>query len=150
VTKPQATFSACFGSPFLPLPPSVYAEMLGKKIEEHSATVFLINTGWTGGSYGNGGERIKLSYTRAMVYAALKGELNNTETILDEIFGLEIPYHVPGVPEQLLVPANTWANIADYQKAAEELAMKFHRNFEKFTEASNAIKQAGPNYRNNI
>jgi phosphoenolpyruvate carboxykinase (ATP) len=150
VTKPQATFSACFGSPFLPLPPSVYAEMLGEKIEEHSATVFLINTGWTGGSYGNGGERIKLSYTRAMVYAALKGELNKTETILDEIFGLEIPYHVPGVPEQLLVPANTWANIADYQKAAEELAMKFHRNFEKFTEASNAIKQAGPNYRNNM
>ncbi|WP_042223077.1 phosphoenolpyruvate carboxykinase (ATP) [Oceanobacillus manasiensis] len=150
VTEPQATFSACFGSPFLPLSPSVYAEMLGKKIEEHSVNVFLINTGWTGGTYGKGGERIKLSYTRAMVYAALQGELNEVETVLDEIFGLEIPRHVPGVPEDLLVPVNTWDNIADYQEQAEELALKFHRNFEKFTEASTAIKQAGPLYRKTI
>ncbi|MFD2628951.1 phosphoenolpyruvate carboxykinase (ATP) [Oceanobacillus kapialis] len=150
VTEPQATFSACFGAPFLPLSPSVYAEMLGKKIKEHAVNVFLINTGWTGGSYGKGGERIKLSYTRAMVYAALAGELNNVDTVLDEIFGLQIPHEVPGVPEHLLVPANAWANIDDYQKNAQQLAMKFHNNFQKFTEASPSIQQAGPLYGKNL
>ena len=99
VTSPEATFSTCFGSPFLPLPATRYAEMLGEKIAEHNANVFLVNTGWTGGEYGVG-SRMKLSYTRAMVQAALEGELNNVETVKDEIFGLEIPLHVPGVPDR--------------------------------------------------
>src|SRR5690625_4636730 len=90
ITEPQATFSTCFGSPFLPLKPSTYAEMLGDKIDQHQANVFLVNTGWTGGAYGVG-ERIKLSYTRSMVQAALAGDLDNVETTKDDIFGLNIP-----------------------------------------------------------
>src|SRR5690606_2676686 len=101
VTEPQATFSACFGAPFLPLAPAKYASMLGEKIDQYNTNVFLINTGWTGGSYGVG-SRIRLSYTRAMVHAALEGELNNVETTKDEIFGLEIPTHVAGVPDEVL------------------------------------------------
>ncbi|MEN1970300.1 phosphoenolpyruvate carboxykinase (ATP) [Lentibacillus sp. N15] len=146
VTEPQATFSACFGSPFLPLAPSTYAEMLGDKIDQFQSNVFLINTGWTGGSYGVG-KRMKLSYTRAMVHSALEGELNTVETVKDNIFGLEMPMHVPGVPDDVLVPRNTWADPAAYDKAAKELAMKFHHNFRKFTEASDAIIQAGPLYK---
>ncbi|WP_010647269.1 phosphoenolpyruvate carboxykinase (ATP) [Oceanobacillus massiliensis] len=143
VTEPQATFSACFGSPFLPLAPSKYAEMLGDKIDLYKSNVFLVNTGWTGGSYGIG-NRMKLSYTRAMVHSALEGELNAVETIKDEIFGLEIPMHVPGVPDEVLVPKYTWEDKAAYQLAAQSLALKFHENFAKFKLASNEIKQAGP------
>lgn len=143
VTEPTATFSACFGSPFLPLAPSTYAEMLGKKIDMFDTNVFLINTGWTGGSYGVG-ERIKLSFTRAMVHSALEGELNSIETITDEIFGLQIPAHVPGVPDELLVPKQTWGNKEAYVKEAQSLALKFHENFNKFTLASDTIKKAGP------
>ncbi|WLV23842.1 phosphoenolpyruvate carboxykinase (ATP) [Aciduricibacillus chroicocephali] len=145
VTEPQATFSACFGAPFLPLAPAKYAEMLGKKIDEHNARVYLVNTGWTGGSYGEG-SRMKLSYTRAMIHAALEGELNNVETATDEIFGLNIPLQVPGVPDEVLVPKNTWADKDAYDSAAKALANKFHENFKKF-EASDEIKQAGPAYK---
>ncbi|MFD2760733.1 phosphoenolpyruvate carboxykinase (ATP) [Lentibacillus juripiscarius] len=148
VTKPQATFSACFGSPFLPLAPSTYAELLGEKVDQHNANVFLVNTGWTGGSYGTG-ERIKLSYTRAMVHAALEGELNAIETVKDPIFGLEIPMHVAGVPDDLLVPMNTWDDKEAYKQEARELAMKFHENFKKFTQASETIRSAGPSYKGN-
>ncbi|MFD1348143.1 phosphoenolpyruvate carboxykinase (ATP) [Oceanobacillus caeni] len=143
VTEPQATFSACFGSPFLPLAPSKYAEMLGDKIDQFNAKVFLVNTGWTGGSYGVG-NRMKLSYTRAMIHSALEGELNNVETIQDEVFGLNIPLHIPGVPDEVLVPKQTWDDKAAYDKAAKELALKFHENFKKFTHASDEIKNAGP------
>ncbi|OZU88531.1 phosphoenolpyruvate carboxykinase (ATP) [Virgibacillus indicus] len=146
VTEPQATFSACFGSPFLPLAPSKYAEMLGEKIDQYSSNVFLVNTGWTGGSYGVG-KRMKLSYTRAMVHSALEGELNNAETVKDDIFGLEMPIHVPGVPDEVLVPKNTWEDKNAYETAAQSLAMKFHNNFEKFTQASDEIKQVGPLYK---
>jgi phosphoenolpyruvate carboxykinase (ATP) len=146
VTEPEATFSACFGSPFLPLAPSTYAEMLGEKIDQHDSNVFLINTGWTGGSYGTG-ERMKLSFTRAMVHSALEGELNQTETTKDAIFGLEIPVHVPGVPDKVLVPSNTWDDKDAYILAAKSLAVKFHENFRKFDQASNTIKQAGPLYK---
>lgn len=146
VTEPEATFSACFGAPFLPLAPVKYAHMLGEKIDQYNTNVFLVNTGWTGGSYGVG-ERIKLSYTRAMVHAALEGELNHIETVRDRIFGLEIPVHVAGVPDQVLVPKNTWENKAAYDKAAKELAMKFHENFKKFTDVSEAIREAGPLYK---
>ncbi|MGM8211933.1 phosphoenolpyruvate carboxykinase (ATP) [Virgibacillus sp. W0430] len=145
ITEPQATFSACFGSPFLPLAPSTYAEMLGEKIDQFNSNVFLVNTGWTGGSYGIG-KRMKLAYTRAMVHAALEGELNTVETTKDEVFGLNIPLHVPGVPDDVLVPKVAWDDKAEYDKRAKELAMEFHKNFAKFTRASDEIKQAGPLY----
>lgn len=143
ITDPEATFSACFGSPFLPLAPSVYAKMLGEKIDLHHSNVFLVNTGWTGGSYGVG-KRMKLSYTRAMVHAALEGELTHEEKVKDDIFGLEIPIHVPGVPDKVLVPRNTWEDKIAYDTAAKSLATKFHENFKQFTKASDDIKQAGP------
>ncbi|TRM13007.1 phosphoenolpyruvate carboxykinase (ATP) [Lentibacillus cibarius] len=146
VTMPQATFSACFGAPFLPLAPSTYAEMLGEKIDQYNSNVFLVNTGWTGGPYGTG-ERIKLSYTRAMVHAALEGELNNIETVTDSIFGLAAPMHVPGVPDEVLVPSNTWSDKEAYKMEAQSLAMKFHENFQQFTQASEAIHNAGPIYK---
>ncbi|MBG9448288.1 phosphoenolpyruvate carboxykinase [Cytobacillus firmus] len=142
ITSPQATFSTCFGSPFLPLPANRYAEMLGEKIDEHNAKVFLVNTGWTGGEYGVG-ERMKLAYTRAMVEAALEGELNNVETIKDEIFGLEIPQHVTGVPDEVLQPNKTWADQAAYEAKAIELAAKFRENFKKFTSVSSDIEEKG-------
>lgn len=145
VTEPEATFSTCFGAPFLPLAPSTYAEMLGDKIEQHNSSVFLVNTGWTGGSYGVG-QRMKLSYTRAMVHAALEGELNSTETTIDEIFGLSIPLHVPGVPDDVLVPRNTWTDKEAYDEAAKKLATQFHDNFAQFSYASDDIKEAGPAY----
>ncbi|GAA0588260.1 phosphoenolpyruvate carboxykinase (ATP) [Virgibacillus siamensis] len=146
VTDPQATFSACFGSPFLPLKPATYAEMLGEKIDLYNTSVFLVNTGWTGGSYGIG-KRMKLSYTRAMVHSALEGELNSAETTSDDIFGLEIPMHVPGVPDEVLIPKQTWDDKGAYEKEAQTLAMKFHENFKQFTHVSDAIRNAGPLYR---
>lgn len=142
VTSPEATFSACFGAPFLPLPATVYAEMLGKKIDEHNAQVFLVNTGWTGGPYGVG-SRMKLGYTRAMVQAALEGELNNVETVRDEISGLYIPLHVPGVPDEVLQPQKTWADQKAYEEKAKELANKFHENFKKFKNVSPEIAEKG-------
>ncbi|MCP3741068.1 phosphoenolpyruvate carboxykinase (ATP) [Rossellomorea sp. BNER] len=142
VTSPQATFSTCFGSPFLPLPATVYAEMLGKKIDEHNAQVFLVNTGWTGGEYGVG-NRMKLSYTRAMVQAALEGELTNVETLKDEIFGLNIPVHVPGVPDEVLQPRKTWANDEAFDNKAKELAGKFRENFRKFSDVPEMIETKG-------
>ena len=143
ITEPEATFSACFGSPFLPLSPDKYAQMLGEKIDQFNTNVFLVNTGWTGGPYGVG-SRMKLSYTRAMIHAALEGELNTIETIQDDIFGLNIPAHVPGVPDEVLVPRNTWEDKDAYDKTAQKLANEFHKNFEKFTNASDDIKNAGP------
>lgn len=142
ITSPQATFSTCFGSPFLPLPATVYAEMLGKKIAEHRVQVFLVNTGWTGGEYGVG-NRMKLSYTRSMVQAALEGELNNVETIKDEIFGLDIPMHVPGVPDEVLRPELTWTDKEAYTSKAVELANKFKENFKKFSNVSEKIVNLG-------
>jgi phosphoenolpyruvate carboxykinase (ATP) len=142
VTSPQATFSTCFGSPFLPLPATRYAEMLGEKIDEHNANVFLVNTGWTGGEYGTG-SRMKLAYTRAMVQAALEGELNNTETIKDKFFGLEIPLHVPGVPDEVLQPNKTWKSQEAYEAKAKELVEKFRENFKKFANVPAEIEEKG-------
>ncbi|PTY80054.1 phosphoenolpyruvate carboxykinase (ATP) [Heyndrickxia sporothermodurans] len=142
VTSPEATFSTCFGSPFLPLPATVYAEMLGKKIDEHGVQVFLVNTGWTGGEYGVG-SRMKLSYTRAMVQAALEGELQSVETKQDDIFGLHIPLHVPGVPDEVLIPNKTWENQQAYDEKAQELATKFKENFKKFGHLSQEIEMHG-------
>ncbi|ASV68594.1 phosphoenolpyruvate carboxykinase (ATP) [Cytobacillus sp. FSL W7-1323] len=142
ITSPQATFSTCFGSPFLPLPAQQYAEMLGKKIDEHNAKVFLVNTGWTGGEYGVG-SRMKLAYTRAMVEAALEGELNSVETVTDQVFGLEIPQHVTGVPDEVLLPNKTWPDQDAYNVKAKELANEFRENFKKFGNISSEIAEKG-------
>ncbi|AGT33188.1 phosphoenolpyruvate carboxykinase [Geobacillus genomosp. 3] len=142
VTEPEATFSTCFGAPFLPRPAVEYAEMLGQKIAEHNVRVFLVNTGWTGGPYGVG-SRMKLAYTRAMVQAAVEGELDNIETVQDPIFGLAIPAHVPGVPDDVLQPQNTWADKQAYEQKAKELAQKFRTNFQKFTHIDPSIEKLG-------
>lgn len=142
VTSPEATFSTCFGAPFLPLPATKYAEMLGAKISEHHTNVYLVNTGWTGGEYGVG-SRMKLSYTRAMVHAALEGELNHVETITDPIFGLQIPLHVPGVPDEVLQPQKTWKDEEEYYAKAKELANQFKENFKKFKDVPQEIHEKG-------
>ncbi|KKI88896.1 phosphoenolpyruvate carboxykinase [Bacillus sp. SA1-12] len=142
ITAPEATFSTCFGSPFLPLQATRYANMLGQKIDEHEVQVFLVNTGWTGGEYGVG-NRIKLQYTRAMVQAAIEGDLDHIETIKDEVFGLNIPIHVPGVPDDKLQPHLTWSSKEAYYTKAKELAAKFKKNFEKFAHVSSEIAELG-------
>ncbi|MFF2174862.1 phosphoenolpyruvate carboxykinase (ATP) [Lysinibacillus sp. NPDC058147] len=142
VTEPEPVFSTCFGSPFLPLPATVYAEMLGQKIDEHGAQVFLVNTGWTGGEYGTG-SRMKLSYTRTMVRAAIDGKLANVETIQDSVFGLNIPTSIEGVPTEVLNPRDAWADKAAYDAKAAELAGLFNKNFEKFSNVSEAIINLG-------
>ncbi len=144
ITEPQATFSTCFGSPFLPLPATRYAELLGKKMEVHNSNCFLVNTGWTGGEYGTG-KRMKLSYTRAMVQAALQGKLTNVEVITDPIFGLQIPISVPNVPDEVLQPRSTWTDGAKYDERAKELANKFRENFKKFNNVSaDIVEKGGP------
>lgn len=130
VTEPQATFSRFFGQPFMPCNPNIYAEMLGEKMEKHNTNVFLINTGWSGGSYGTG-SRIKLKYTRAMVEAALKGKLENVEYIEDKLFHLNIPKSCENVPSEILNPINTWENKDSYQITARKLAEKFSTSFDK-------------------
>lgn len=142
ITSPQATFSTCFGEPFLPLPATRYAEMLGRKIDEHHVQVFLVNTGWTGGEYGVG-KRMELSYTRSMIQAALEGELTNVETIRHEIFGLEIPLHVTGVPDDVLQPQKTWKDQNEYVQKAKELAIKFKDNFKRFSSVSPEVEKNG-------
>lgn len=144
VTEPKATFSACFGAPFLPRHPGVYAELLGKKIEEHGTRVFLVNTGWTGGPYGSG-HRMALKYTRAMVNAALRGDLDSVETVVDPVFGFAVPAHVPGVPDEVLQPRATWADGAAYDEQAQKLAGMFRENFRKYEDGvSEEIRAAGP------
>ncbi len=145
VKEPQATFSACFGRVFLPLHPTRYAELLGEKLRKHPQTnVWLINTGWTGGPYGIG-SRMKLSFTRAMIAAALAGKLDNVNYTQEPIFGLYIPESVPEVPSEILIPRNTWANPADYDKKAAELASRFNKNFEEYADfANDEIKAAAP------
>jgi phosphoenolpyruvate carboxykinase (ATP) len=144
VTEPRATFSACFGSPFLPLHPTVYTHLLGDKIARTGATCWLINTGWTGGPAGLG-TRMKLHYTREMVHAALSGKLADAPTRIDPVFGLHVPEQVPGVPPVLLDPRGTWADPAAYDIQAARLAEMFRSNFRRFeAEASEAVKAAGP------
>ena len=145
ITEPQTTFSTCFGAPFLPLEPSVYAKMLGERIEKNNSRVFLINTGWSGGPYGVG-SRIKLKYTRAMVAAAISGELDNVEYKLDDIFNVYIPQSCPNIPEEILNPVNTWNDKVAYEKTAKELAGKFNENFKKYAHMPENIVKAGPNY----
>lgn len=143
VTEPEATFSTCFGEPFLPLDPSVYAEILGKKIDKHQVNVYLVNTGWSGGSYGVG-ERIKLAYTRSMIRAAVNGKLDNEIYHQEPFFGLSIPEKVADVPTYLLNPRNTWKNPNAYDSTARELAERFNENFERFPSVTQDIQKAGP------
>jgi phosphoenolpyruvate carboxykinase (ATP) len=143
VTTPQTEFSTCFGSPFLPLHPVVYAEMLGKKIDEHNAEVYLVNTGWTGGPVGVG-KRMKLAYTRAMVTAALNGELEKVEYVTDPTFGVQVPTSCPDVPAEVLQPRNTWEDKEAYDKQARELASRFIENFQKKFPNAADIAMAGP------
>ena len=145
VTEPQPTFSACFGAPFLPQPPSVYAHMLGQKLDEHPyANVWLVNTGWTGGPFGEG-KRMPIQATRTMLRKALDGELDGVEYREDPIFGFEVPVEIPDVDDRLLDPRMTWSDPDAYDRKARELARMFRDNFEQFAdEAGEAVAEAGP------
>jgi phosphoenolpyruvate carboxykinase (ATP) len=145
VTDPQATFSACFGAPFMPLHPNNYARLLGEKIDRHKSKVWLINTGWTGGPFGVG-NRMKLAYTRRMVSAALSGELDEVDTYQDPFFGLQVPTNVDGVPDEVLRPRSTWSDGQAYDDQASSLARMFKENFEQFAETvAREVREAGPN-----
>lgn len=144
VTEPQPTFSTCFGEPFMPKRPSVYAKMLGEKIEKYHTRVYLVNTGWTGGPYGIG-ERIKLKYTRAMINAALNGEIENQEFVHNKFFNVDVPQGCPDVPAEMLNPSNTWNNKESYDTYAEKLVKMFNDNFaSKYPNISEDIVNAGP------
>jgi phosphoenolpyruvate carboxykinase (ATP) len=139
IVEPKATFSACFGAPFMLQRPQVYAQLLGDKIKKHNVNVYLVNTGWTGGSYGIG-SRIKLEYTRAMVRAAIKGQLETVSHMTHPIFKLKIPTTCPGVPDRVLNPADTWDNTEEYNKRARELAYRFNQNFSSFDDIPKSIQ----------
>lgn len=142
VTTPQPVFSTCFGSPFLPLHATVYANMLGDLIDKHNVNVYLVNTGWTGGEYGVG-KRMNLSHTRSMVRRAISGELELGEFTKDEMFSLSIPKSVTGVPEEILAPINTWESADAYNEKAQALKDQFIENFKKFGSESAAIAEKG-------
>ena len=147
ITEPKPTFSACFGAPFLPLHPSKYAEMFGEKIKKHKVKVWLINTGWSGGSYGEAGEgsRIKLSYTRAMITAALHGELDSVPMEKEPVFGLSIPRQCPRVPKNILNPQKLWQNKEAFDEKRKFLAQLFNKNFEWYAKnVTREIRAAGP------
>lgn len=144
ITEPQATFSACFGAPFMAHHPTVYSRLLGEKIASHGVNCWLVNTGWSGGPYGVG-SRMKIAYTRAMVHAALNGKLHNVEYVTDPIFGVQVPTSCPDVPGEILIPRNTWTDEAAYDQQARKLAEMFHNNFNQFADqASDEVKAAGP------
>jgi len=144
IDEPIATFSACFGAPFMPLHPTRYAKLLAQKIKKHNANVWLVNTGWTGGKYGEG-HRIDLPYTRKMLREATAGHLDNVEYERDDVFGLAIPTHVDGVPDSILNPRNTWKDKQSYDQKAKELAQMFEENFKQFKpEASAELMNAAP------
>ncbi|MCM4159435.1 phosphoenolpyruvate carboxykinase (ATP) [Antarcticibacterium flavum] len=144
VDEPQPNFSACFGAPFMPLHPTVYGEMLSKKMKDAGVNVWLVNTGWTGGPYGTG-SRMKLKYTRAMIDAALEGNLNEVEFTTHPIFGLKMPVDCPNVPNEILNPRETWSDKEAYDAKANKLANSFKSNFSKFEENANEeILSGGP------
>lgn len=139
ITAPVPTFSTCFGAPFMPLDPSIYAEMLADKVTRSKANVYLVNTGWNGT-----GKRIHLAYTRAMVTAALTGEIEKSTFVEDPIFGVAVPTSCPDVPDELLLPANTWADQQAYAKMAQKLAKSFAENFKKYTKMPADVAAVGP------
>ena len=137
-------FSTCFGAPFLPLHPNVYARLLGEKIDKHQARVWLVNTGWTGGPYGVG-SRMKIAYTRAMITAALTGQLDDVEYVTHPILNLAVPTSCPGVPASVLDPRSTWPDPAKYDEQAKALAKMFADNFKTFEQdVAASVKDAGP------
>jgi phosphoenolpyruvate carboxykinase (ATP) len=145
VTEPQPTFSTCFGAPFLPQPPAVYARMLGEKLDRHRVVVWLVNTGWTGGPHGVG-QRMPIEATRALLRAALSGDLDGVETRTDPLFGFEVPREAPDVDPRLLDPRSTWGDPDAYDRKARELARLFRDNFEQLaTDAGDEVAAAGPN-----
>lgn len=143
IKEPQATFSECFGAPFLPLPPVQYANLLGEKMTKHGTHVYLLNTGWTGGPYGVG-SRFKIPHTRAIIKAALEGSLETLPTRIDPIFGFKVPLSCPGVPDEIFTPEKTWPNPEKYQAQAEDLAKRFKENFNKFKGMPSEISNASP------
>lgn len=144
VSAPSATFSPCFGAPFLPLPPSHYADVLAEKIEEHGCRVWMINTGWTGGPHGVG-HRIRISHTRAMLNAALDGTLDDVEYEETPGFGLAVPNSVPGVPSEMLMPSRTWADQTAYERQADDLAQRFMSNFADYVSGvDESVVRSGP------
>ena len=144
VTEPKTVFSACFGAPFLPLHPTKYAGMLGEKMKQHDAKIWLVNTGWSGGAYGTG-ERMKLKYPRAMIGAALRGELDDVQYKQHAVFGVHFPTSCPNVADEILDPRSTWKDKAAYDEQAESLAKAFNANFVKYKEgASPEILAAAP------
>ncbi|MDT4955312.1 MAG: phosphoenolpyruvate carboxykinase, partial [Acidobacteriota bacterium] len=144
VTEPQATFSTCFGAPFMVLHPGVYADLLGKKLLEHKVNCWLVNTGWSGGPYGTG-QRMKISYTRAMIRAILTGTLAHVETQPDPVFGLNIPVSCPEVPPEVLIPRNTWKDKTAYDEKARDLARLFNENFKKYADGvSEGVRAVAP------
>ena len=144
VTEPQATFSACFGAPFMVLHPGVYADLLAQKMQEHKANCWLVNTGWSGGPYGEG-HRMSIKHTRAMIRAILSGSLAGVETRPDPIFKLNIPVSCPEVPQEVLIPRNTWKDAAAYDEKARHLARLFNENFKKFSDGvSEAVRAVAP------
>ena len=144
VTEPKAVFSTCFGAPFLPLNPNVYAKMLGEKIDRHKARVWLVNTGWTGGPYGVG-SRMRIAHTRTMITATLSGQLDRVNYRVHPVFNVEIPTTCPGVPDAVLDPRGTWQDPQAYDEQAKKLAGMFVENFAQFErDVAPAIKAAGP------
>ena len=145
IKEPKSVFSQCFGAPFMPRPASVYAKLLGEKINQHNTIVYLVNTGWSGGPYGVG-KRIKIKYSRAMVTAAISGALDIVKYRHDDLFNLDIPTEVEGVPSEILDPKHTWVDKDSYDLSARKLAQMFVENFKKFENVSNDIIAAGPKF----
>ncbi len=149
IKEPQATFSTCFAAPFLPLPPKVYADLLGEKINKHKSKVYLVNTGWIGGPYGRG-HRISIQDTRALIKAVLNGSIEQSEFRVDPIFNFQVPETCPGIPSEILNPRNTWDNKEEYDRQAENLAKSFIKNFRHFQELSPELMKSGPLTRSEI
>jgi phosphoenolpyruvate carboxykinase (ATP) len=144
ITEPKPTFSACFGAPFLPLHPFIYAKMLGDKMKKENVKVWLVNTGWTGGEYGVG-SRIKLAYTRTMINMALEGKLDDVEMHHEPVFGFAIPAECEGIPKEILTPQKTWQTVEAFDEKRKFLAGLFIKNFERYQgEVSQEIREAGP------
>ena len=149
VTEPMATFSTCFGAPFMPRHPSEYANLLSKKIADHDASCWLINTGWIAGGYGES-SRIRINWTRALLNAALSGDLNDVVYVTDERFGFKIPVTCDGVPSEILQPRSTWSDVKRYDNVANVLVQMFNENFESFADGcSDEVKAAAPRIHEN-
>jgi phosphoenolpyruvate carboxykinase (ATP) len=144
ITEPQATFSPCFGGPFLTLNPLVYGELLKEKMNHHGAKVYLVNTGWSGGSAMSGASRMSLPATRAMVTAILDGSIEESQCIEEPVFGLEIPTQLQGVDSSILNPRETWQNKEEYDRTAKILVEKFRNNFKQYSDDTGELQKAGP------